>query len=159
MNKTHCLTGNAAIRVREAKQLDFARLEEILLQNGMLTSPEIDGKEAMHKIRELAGRYFLVAELDNLVVGMVRACYDGSRALVHQMAVDKRYQKQGIGKMLIYNLASRLRSDGAKSISVTATEKSKSYYAHLSFSDLPITLMVCFDINDVIKKTKPGGAA
>jgi predicted N-acetyltransferase YhbS len=113
----------------------------------------------MEEMTKRMGNYFLIAELDSYVVGMIRGCYDGSRALLHQMAVDKKYQKLGIGKLMIYELASRFKSDGAKSISVTSTEKSKAYYSSLGFSDLPITLMVCFDIGHAIKKTKPSNLA
>ena len=143
------------IKIREAKPTDFPRLEEILIENNMLTSPEIDGKDAMLEIYKRMGKYFLVAEIDNCVVGLIRGCFDGSRALIHQMAVDKKHQRRGIGKQLIFGIASRLKSDGAKSISVTTTKNSKEYYTKLNFSDLPITLMVCFDIDNVIKNTKP----
>lgn len=142
------------VKIREAVFEDFGRLEEILLQNDMLTSPEIDGKEAMQRVSERMGRYFLVAEVEGYAVGMIRGCYDGSRAIIHQMAVDKTYQKRDVGKRMLYELASRFKGDGAPSISVTATKKSRKYYKNLSFSDLPITLMVSFDINKVIKKTK-----
>ncbi|MBI4096027.1 MAG: GNAT family N-acetyltransferase [DPANN group archaeon] len=142
-------------KIREAKPMDFDRLEEILAQNNMLTSPEIDGKEAMREIHKQMEKYFLVAEIDSRVVGIIRGCYDGSRALIHQMAVDKNYQKQGIGKQMISEIALRFKSDGAKSISITATEKSKKYYEKLGFYDLPITLMVCFDIEEAIKNMKP----
>ena len=147
------------INIREAETEDFNKLEEILIQNNMLSSPEIDGIKAMVRIKKLSGRYFLVAEFDSLVIGFIRGCYDGSRALLHQMAVDKKYQKRGIGKLMIYELASRFKSDGAKSIAVTSTEKSKTYYSSLGFSDMPITLMVCFDIGDAIKTTKPNNLA
>jgi len=145
------------IKIREAMPSDFERLEEILAQNEMLTSPEIDGRGAMQRVHERMGAYFLAAEIENYVVGMVRGCYDGSRALVHQMAVDKRYQRQGVGKRLVCEIALRFKSDGAQSISVTSTEEAKGYYGDLGFSGLPITLMVAFDINEVIKRTLPDG--
>jgi ribosomal protein S18 acetylase RimI-like enzyme len=144
-----------AVKIRKVNPEDFNRLEEILLENNMLAAQEIDGKEAMGEIYKRMGEYFLVAEIDESVVGMIRGCYDGSRALIHQMAVDKKYQRKGIGKQMVYGLASKFEVDGAKSISVTSTENSKEYYRGLSFSDLPITLMICFDIRHVLEKTKP----
>ena len=144
------------MKIREASPNDFIRLEDILIQNNMLTCPEIDGKEAMSRISERMGRYFLVAEIDHKIVGMIRGCYDGSRALIHQMVVDKDYQRQGIGRKMIEEIALRFKSDGAPSISVTATEGSKEYYKKLRFKDKvglnnsDITLMVCFDINQIL---------
>src|SRR3989338_64119 len=111
------------IKIREAKPTDFDRLEEILSQNDMLTSPKTDDKESMKEIYQRMGRYFIIAEIDGYPVGMIRGCYDGSRALIHQIVVDKKYQRQGIGKRLIYEIASRFRSDGAKTISVISKEK------------------------------------
>ena len=143
------------IRIREAKPHDFALLEAILAQHGMLTSPGVDGKAAMRRIRAQMGRYFLVAERGGEIVGMIRGCYDGSRALVHQMAVAQGAQRQGVGKRLLHELAVRFQTDGAPSLSVTATADSKQYYAGLGFSDVPITLMVAFDIDSVVKKTAP----
>lgn len=141
------------IKIRETELKDFRRLEEILLQNDMLSCPEVDGKERMDEIRARMSRYFLVAEVDGYIVGMIRGCYDGSRALIHQMAVDKSYQKQGIGKKMLHEIALRFKSAGAPSVSVTSTEQSKSYYNQLNFSDLPITLMVAFNIDEVIENT------
>lgn len=142
------------IKVRKAKPKDFERLEGILSQNNMLTCPEIDGRTAMREVRRRVGRYFLIAEVDREVVGLIRGCYNGSRALIHQMAVDKKYQRQGVGKMLMHELAIRFRIDGAPTVSVTSGESSKNYYRGLSFSYLPITLMVASDINEVIERTK-----
>lgn len=141
------------IDIREAKPKDFKRLEELLSQNGMLNSPEVDGCKAMKRVYEKMGKYFLIAEINDYVVGMIRGCYDGSRAMVQEIVVDKEYQKRGIGRRMMYDLASRFKSDGAPSISVTSAKKTKKYYKNLGFSDLPVTLMVAFDINKVIKKS------
>jgi GNAT superfamily N-acetyltransferase len=141
------------IKVRRAKSGDFEKLEGILLENDMLKCPEIDGRKAMKRIKRRAGRYFLVAQTDEKVVGLIRGCYDGSRALIHQMAVDKGYQRQGIGKKLMHELTCRFKRDGAPSVSVSANYKSQSYYRNLDFFDPGIKLLVAYDINEIIKKT------
>lgn len=141
------------IKIREAIPTDFERLEKILSQNEMLSHPEIDGKEAMQRIYEKMGKYFLVALEEDYIVGLIRGVYDGSRAIIHQIAVDKKYQKKGLGKKMIQKLAMRFKSEGASSISVTVTENSKNYYKNLYFSDLSISLMVASDIDKVIEKT------
>lgn len=135
--------------IREASEEDFEEIEKILDENSMLV-PEIDGKHAMKKIKKNMGKYFLVAEDGGEVLGFIRAVYDGSRALIHQMAVRKPYQKRGIGKNLILELCKKLKEDGAPTVSVTVTENSSSYYENLSFKKLPITLMLAEDIDKVI---------
>ncbi len=141
--------------VREAEERDFEKLEEILIENDMLSSPEIDGQEAMKRVKDLMGRYFLVAELNNELVGLIRGCYDGSRALIHQMAVTRRQQRKGIGKAMLYELSLRFKQDGAPSVSVTSGQNSREYYSKLGFSYLTISLMVAFDISKLIEKIHP----
>lgn len=142
------------INIRKAVPKDFDRIEEILKQDDMLSYPKIDGKEAMYRIHKKMGNYFLIAEENKEVVGLVRGCYDGSRALIHELAIDKKYQKQGIGKKLISELALRFKKDGAPSVSVTANKNSIEYYEKLGFSNIEISLMVAFDINKVIQSKK-----
>lgn len=137
------------IDVVEAQEEDFAQIEGILAENGMLV-PLIDGREAMKRIRERMGRYFLVAKEDGLAVGFIRAAYDGSRAIIHQMAVSASCQRKGVGRKLLYAVCTRLQQDGAPTVSVTATEQSRPYYQELSFKRLPITLLLAEDIRKVI---------
>lgn len=135
--------------IREAREEDFVQIEEMLLEHKMLV-PAIDGREAMKRIQQNMGRYFLVAKENNTVVGFIRAVYDGSRALIHQMAVRKSYQRKGIGRELLFEVCKRLNDDGAPTVSVTATEQSQPYYEKFSFRRLPITLMLGEDIHQVI---------
>ncbi len=143
------------VLIREAEEKDFDKLEKILLENDMLNSPEIDGKEAMKRVKELMGKYFLVAELGEEVVGLIRGCYDGSRALIHQMAVTRKQQRRGVGKAMLYELCSRFKQDKAPSVSVTSEQNSRDYYTKLGFFNLAISLMVAFDITKVMNKTYP----
>jgi ribosomal protein S18 acetylase RimI-like enzyme len=142
------------IDVREAKTKDFGKIEEILIQNVMLEYPKVDGKERMEEVMKRMGRYFLVANLHNDVVGFIRGCYDGSRAVIHQFAVEKEYQNKGIGKRLMNELASRLKEDGAPTIGVVAGISSENYYRKLDFYDVGIVFLVATDINDILEKTK-----
>ncbi|MBU4246111.1 MAG: GNAT family N-acetyltransferase [Nanoarchaeota archaeon] len=146
------ITGIDMITINEAEECDFAQIEAILAENHMLV-PAIDGKKAMEMIKKRMGRYFLAAKENNLVLGFIRATYDGSRALIQQMAVKKTHQRKGIGKKLIFEVCKRLRKDGAPTVSVTSTEKSCPYYEKLSFKKLPITLMLAEEIDRVISIT------
>ena len=142
------------IEIRAAGISDFEEIENILKENNMIV-PDIDGKDAMSRIcMSENGRYFLAAKRGEEVVGFVRAVYDGSRALIHQMAVRKTMQNQGIGKKLIHELCTRLKSYGAPTVSVTVTKESALYYEKLSFEKLPITLMLANNIDEVLNRTK-----
>ena len=146
-------------KIRNAHPDDFDRLEQILLENDMLSSPEVDGKQAMQRIYERMGEYFLVAEnqrystKESKVIGMIRGCYDGSRAVIHQLSINREYQKKGAGKNLINALLKRFIQDSAVSVSVTSSRGSESYYNQLGFTDVKINLMVSLNINRIIKNT------
>jgi len=141
-------------RIREAKPEDFERLEQILYENNMLDNPDIDGKIAMQRVYERMGKYFLVAENEEGVVGVLRGVYDGSRAMIHQIAVDRKYQRRGIGKKLINEVSRRFKEDGAKTVSLTSTQGSMNYYRNLGFFEVPIKLMIHHDTKSLIHNTK-----
>lgn len=141
------------VRVRKVNFEDLKELEDMLKKNDMLAFPNIDGLTAMKRVCEKMGRYFLVAEIKGNLVGIVRGCYDGSRALIHLLLVDKYYQRMGIGKKMLREIVLRFRADGAQSIAVTATKNSREYYKNVGFCELPVKLLVSFDITEVLEKT------
>ena len=130
------------IKIRTANPEDFNQIEQILKQNNMLDYPETDGKKAMQRIHKIMPKYFLVYEMNNQVLGMVRGCYDGSRALIHQIAVDPDYQKRGIGKQLINAIYKEFKKDNATSVSITVSEKNIDYFKSLGFKNINISLMI-----------------
>jgi ribosomal protein S18 acetylase RimI-like enzyme len=66
---------------------------------------------------------FLVAEVDDEVVGVVFASYDGRQAIIHRLAVMPEYQKKGIGSELMSKLMGRLEQMGEIRIAVHASEE------------------------------------
>ena len=136
-------------RIRPFKTADLEAIVAILEANGQLVVPAVDGPVALRRVSQLTGAFFLVAELENRVVGMVRGVWDGSRALVHQLSVDPGYQRQGIGSALMRALAHRFREHGAPSLAVTATEKTSRFYERLGFAPTPVVFMIARDIRTV----------
>jgi len=135
--------------IRPFKTADLEAVVAILEANNQVAVPAVDGPAALRRVSQLAGAFFLVAELDNRVVGMVRGVWDGSRALVHQLSVDPGYQRQGIGSALMRALAHRFREHGAPSVAVTATEKTSRFYERLGFASTPVVFMIARDIRTV----------
>jgi GNAT superfamily N-acetyltransferase len=91
----------------------------ILKANQQYGHEEIDGPEAMLRVHACDAAEFLVAEEDGRVVGMARGVYDGSRALLHIVSVDPQYQRRGIGKALVREIAKRFKTRGAHDLAVT----------------------------------------
>ncbi|UCE36453.1 MAG: GNAT family N-acetyltransferase [Thermoplasmata archaeon] len=137
---------------------DAPAIIEILKLNGQYSHPIVDGPEAMSKVSKNPSVVFLVSEIDGIIIGSVRGIYDGSRALIHQITVHPNWQGKGIGTKLIKNIASEFRDRGAPTISVTAGKSEKwdsiEFFEKLGFEDMPIKLMIHFDINELIKELK-----
>ena len=55
---------------------------------------------------------FLVAELENRIIGAVLGGFDGRRGMVYHLAVADAYRKQGIAVQLMEELEARLRAKG-----------------------------------------------
>ena len=55
---------------------------------------------------------FLLAEIDERIVGSVMGGFDGRRGMVYHMAVAKPFRRQGIGTILMEALESRLKDKG-----------------------------------------------
>ena len=106
------------MNIRIFRPDDTEALVRILKANQQYGHPEIDGSEAMRRVHECEAAEFLVAEEEGQVVGMIRGTYDGSRAVIYLASVHPDYQRQGIGRALVREIARRFRERGARSISV-----------------------------------------
>jgi len=118
------------------RDFEFADVEEvvrILELNGQYGFPEVDGPEAMKRVKACSAAVFLVCELDGRVVGVIRGNYDGSRAIIHQLSVHPAYQKQGIGTNLVDQIVKRFQQMGARTVSATVTEQSLPFWEKVGF--------------------------
>lgn len=97
---------------------DVDTLVNILKANQQYGHPDIDGPDAMLQVHDCAAAEFLVAEEEGKVVGMIRGTYDGSRAVIYLASVHPDYQRRGIGRALVLEIARRFRERGAGSIAV-----------------------------------------
>lgn len=57
---------------------------------------------------------FLIAEIDNEIVGTIIGGYDGRRGMIYHLAVKSNFRKHGIGTMLLEEVEKRLRDKGCK---------------------------------------------
>ena len=88
------------IKIREFEEEDIPEIIGILKLNNQYGHPEVDGPQAMKRVKACKAAIFLVCEVDGKVVGLVRGVYDGSRAIIHLLSVHPSYQGQGIGTAL-----------------------------------------------------------
>jgi transitional endoplasmic reticulum ATPase len=106
------------MKIRDFRPDDVDALVDLLKANQQFGQPEIDGVDAMLRVHECAAAVFLVAEVQEDVVGMIRGAYDGSRAIIYLASVQPGHQRKGIGRALVAEIARRFKDRGAASIAV-----------------------------------------
>jgi putative acetyltransferase len=104
------------MKIRDFQPQDVDAMVTILKANQQYGHPEIDGPEAMLRVRNCTAAEFLVAEEENVAVGMVRGAYDGSRAIIYLVSVHPDHQRRGIGRALVLEISARFKKRGARSI-------------------------------------------
>jgi ribosomal protein S18 acetylase RimI-like enzyme len=119
--------------IRDFEVKDTDAVVDILNLNNQYGFPEVDGPEAMKRVKACSAAVFLVCEVDRKVVGVVRGTYDGSRAMIHQLSVHPAYQRRGIGTALVRGTVERFKQRGAPTTSATVTEESLPFWQKIGF--------------------------
>ena len=127
--------------IRDYQLTDRDEIVEILKLNNQYGFPEVDGPEAMKRVKACSAAVFLVCEIDGRVVGVVRGNYDGSRAIVHQLSVHPAYQRQYIGTALVKEIVDRFQRMGAPTVSATVTEESLPFWQKVGFRKTKVFLV------------------
>lgn len=110
--------------IRDFELKDADDVVQILKMNNQYGFPEVDGPEAMRRVRACPAAVFLVCEVKSKVVGVVRGNYDGSRAMIHQLSVHPAYQRRDIGTALVKEIVKRFQQNGVPTVSATVKEES-----------------------------------
>jgi len=121
------------VLIRDFQLADIGQIVEILELNSQFGFPEVDGPEAMKRVKACGLAVFLVCEIEGKVVGVVRGNYDGSRAMIHQLSVHPAYQRRGIGAALVKGIVERFQQMGAPTVSATVTEESLPFWRRVGF--------------------------
>lgn len=127
--------------IRDFQLTDRDEIVEILKLNNQYSFPEVDGPEAMKRVKTCSAAVFLVCEIDGKVVGVVRGNYDGSRAIIHQLSVHPEYQRRGIGTALVDEIVKRFRQMGAPTVSATALEESLLFWQKVGFRKTRVSIV------------------
>lgn len=125
--------GATKVIIRDFQFRDVDEIIEILKLNNQYGFPEVDGPDAMRRVRECSAAVFLVCEIESKVVGAIRGNYDGSRAIIHQLSVHPSYQRRGMGMALVSEIAKRFRKMGAPTVSAMVMEESMPFWQKVGF--------------------------
>jgi N-acetylglutamate synthase-like GNAT family acetyltransferase len=126
--------------IRDFTLEDTGDIVEILKLNNQYGFPEVDGPEAMKRVSTCKAAVFLVCEMDDRVVGVVRGNYDGSRAIIHQISVHPAHQRRGVGKALVMEIVKRFKQMGAPTVSATVTDQSLPFWQKVGFRKTKVLL-------------------
>lgn len=127
--------------VRDFDVDDVAPIVEILELNGQYAHPDVDGPEAMRRVKECEAAVFRVCELGGKTVGLVRGVYDGSRAMIHLLSVHPEHQGQGIGTALVEQIIRVFEERDAPSVSATITHDSLGFWEKVGFNRTEVFLV------------------
>jgi len=119
--------------IRDFEFDDIDEVVEILKLNNQYGFPEVDGPDAMKRVKACSAAVFLVCEVDDKVVGVVRGNYDGSRAIIHQLSVHPKYKRRGIGTVLVKEIVKKFQERGAPTVSATVTDESLEFWQKIGF--------------------------
>ena len=127
---------NISIRpYRESDQDEVIKLWERVFPDA---PPHNNPARDIRTKREVQPELFLVALIDDRLVGTAMAGFDGHRGWVYYLGVDQEYQRQGIGTSLMKRVEARLIGMGcpklnlqirANNSDVQAFYESLGYYA------------------------------
>jgi len=129
------------VLIRDFQLTDRDEIVEILKLNNQYGFPEVDGPEAMKRVKACSAAVFLVCEIDGRVVGVVRGNYDGSRAIIHQLSVHPAYQRRGLGAALVREIVKKFQQMGAPTVSATVTERSLPFWQKVGFRKTNVLLV------------------
>jgi len=127
--------------IREFELDDADAVVEILKLNNQYGFPEVEGPEAMKRVKACSAAVFLVCEVKDKVVGVIRGNYDGSRAIIHQLSVHPKHQKRGIGAALVKEIVKRFLERGAPTVSATVLDESLGFWQKIGFRKTRVLLV------------------
>lgn len=127
--------------IRDFQLNDTYQIVEILKLNKQYGFPEVDGPEAMRRVKACDAAVFLVCEMDGRVVAVARGNYDGSRAIIYQLSVHPAYQRRGIGTALVEEIVKRFQRMGAPTVSATVIEESLPFWEKVGFGKTKVFLV------------------
>ena len=137
------------MEIRGFRPEDIDALLDILKANQQYGHPDIDGPEAMLRVHGCVAAEFLVAEEEGTILGMIRGTYDGSRAIIYLASVHPDYQRRGIGRALVLEIARHFKERGASSLAVIVPGDA-GFWKKLKFRQTT-RVMQAFPIDQVLE--------
>lgn len=132
------MTGTQLIRAFELDDLDQV---VALWRNCGLVRPWNDPVRDIERKLLVQPELFLVALMDDAVVGSVMAGYDGHRGWVNYLATSPAHQRRGIARQLMTRVEEELHAIGCPKINLQVrdgNDEALGFYAALGYTVDPV---------------------
>lgn len=103
--------------VREFGENDREGVFELWRESGLIRSWNDPNRDIDRKLAVEDGMFFVAAR-GEVVVGSVMAGYDGHRGWVNYLAVDPRFQGEGVGRLLMECAEKHLHGVGCPKVNL-----------------------------------------
>ena len=120
------------MNIRLITEFDFEAAERIMQAAFAITESRMNDMRAYFALQSES---FFLAEIDGEPAGMVGAVNYGSFAFVGMMAVNPRFQHQGLGYVLMERLLARIEEWKVPVISLDASAAGAGLYPRFGFKD------------------------
>lgn len=96
-----------------------------------------DSRDGIARFLERNPDTCFVAELDGMIVGVILSGHDGRRGHIYHTSVSVRFQKRGIGKLLVDAALSSLKQHGISKVTLVVFANNKAgnaFWEKMGFS-------------------------
>lgn len=86
---------------------------------------------------------FLVATIDDAIVGVIMGAWDGRRGWLHHLAVSPAHRRRGIARALVAETERRLQNRGCLKLNLLVREANaaaRALYRKMGYDEMPTIL-------------------
>ncbi|TKJ43929.1 hypothetical protein CEE36_02085 [candidate division TA06 bacterium B3_TA06] len=107
------------IVIKQLTPADYEKIVELWERAGLVVKTKgRDSREALTRQMKQNPKFFLGAEVESQLVGVIIASSDGKKGHLNRIAVQARYRGQGIAQRLTLAAEDALRQEGIKVITL-----------------------------------------
>ncbi len=132
------------MKIREFKIDDYQTVRDLWRTAGLTLRPGDELEDVKLKLQRDPD-LFLVAELEDMIVGSVIGGWDGRRGWIYHLAVKPEHQRKSIGAGLVREVEERLVAKGAKKVNAQVykwNEKSSEFFKAIGYEAQPNLVMI-----------------
>lgn len=109
------------VEIRAFSSEDYSSVKRIL-EETLLYDADLDTKSNLTRKIQDSPESVLVAEEKGTVIGVVYTIFDWWNSFIYRLAVDKKYQRKGVGSLLLAAAEHSLKAKGATEVALWIKE-------------------------------------